>query len=360
MRRYLELHSAKTHIRTLRMYLQYFLIAWILSCSFCSEAMANDESAAGNRSDSPKAIRKDKQQVANLAGKAGRIPADLKVIDNIIFKSVDDVKLDLMLFLPAEKKFEKSPLVVYFHGGGWGGGDKFKIFGRDLVEVIRQLNKRGITCASVEYRLANGKPATANESVADCKDAVRFLAHQVQAIKYGLDSERIGTFGSSAGGHLTLVAALGNDQDYPCDPTLNDSGAKICCVAAYYPMTSFVRPELFDGSNFERPTRFVPILGGLPDAKRELALKLSPIELLNPHSPAIFLAHGDNDEVLSVKNSTTLRDAAQAIGVPVECIISKGAGHGFRGDSIEPSIATINARTVDFFVRYLIPNGESR
>ncbi|MDZ4848692.1 MAG: alpha/beta hydrolase [Pirellulaceae bacterium] len=349
---------AKTRVSTLRTYLQYFLIVGILGCSFCVEAKANDESAARNRSDSPKAIRKEKKQVANRADKQGQIPVDLKVVDNIIFKSVADVKLVLMLFVPAERKFEKSPLVVYFHGGGWGGGDKSKIFGRDLIEVIRELNKRGVTCASVEYRLANGGPATANESVADCKDAVRFLAHQ--AVKYGLDSERIGTFGSSAGGHLTLVTALGNDQNYPCDPTLNDSGAKICCVAAYYPMTSFVRPELLKGSNFERPARFVPILGGLPDTKRDLALKLSPIELLTPQSPSIFLAHGDNDEVLSVKNSTALRDAAHAIGVPVECYISKGAGHGFRGDSIEPSIATINARTVDFFMRYLGPNRESQ
>ena len=235
---------AKTRIRTLTMHLQYFLIAGILSCSFCIDAMADDETASRDRSDAPKAIRKEKQQVANRADKGGRIPADLKVVDNIIFKSVDDVKLDLMLFVPAERKFEKSPLVVYFHGGGWGGGDKSKIFGRDLIDVIRELNKRGITCASVEYGLANGGPATANESVADCKDAVRFLAHQ--AVKYGLDSERIGTFGSSAGGHLMLVAALGKDQDYPCDQTLNHSGAKNCCVAAYYPMTSFVRPELLN------------------------------------------------------------------------------------------------------------------
>lgn len=117
-------------------------------------------------------------------------------------------------------------------------------------------------------------------------------------------------------------------------PSENDSGAKIRCVAAYYPMTSFVRPELLKGSNFERAARFVPILGGLPETKRDLALKLSPIELLTPQSPLVFLAHGDNDKVLSVKNSTSLRDATQAIGVSVKCFISKGAGHCFRGDKI--------------------------
>ena len=282
---------------------------------------------------------------------SARVPADLKVVKDIVFKKVGDVTLDLMLFQPLEKKFEKSPLVVYIHGGGWGGGDKFNVLRRDLIEVIRELNRRGITCASIEYRLANGAPATANESVADCKDAVRFLAKH--AAQYGLDADRIGTFGSSAGGHLTLVTALGEDRDYPCDPALDGPPVKVRCVAAYYPLTSFLRPELMKGSNFERPARLVPILGGLLEEKRELAGKLSPIELLTPRSPPIFLAHGDADAVLSYTNSTALRDAAQALKVPVECLISKGAGHGFRGEAIEPSVAEINRQTVAFFLKHL-------
>src|SRR5213075_3159668 len=116
----------------------------------------------------------------------------------------------------------------------------------------------GFTCASIEYRLANGAPATANDSVADCKDAVRFLA--AHAAEYGIDPVRIGTFGSSAGGHLTLVTALGDDRDYPCDPSIEGPPVKIRCVAAYFPLVSFLDRELMKGSNFERPQRLVPLL----------------------------------------------------------------------------------------------------
>ena len=137
---------------------------------------------------------------------------------------------------------------------------------RDLVNVIRQLNQNGIACVSIEYRLANGGKATAYDSAADCKDAIRFLAKNAE--KYHLDPGRIGVFGSSAGGNLCLVTALGDDKDYPCDPALNGSGARIRCVAAYYPLTSFVNPEVLKGSNFERPERFVPILGGNLEDKR--------------------------------------------------------------------------------------------
>ncbi len=294
------------------------------------------------------------QEPASRAPRTTKVPADLQIRDGIVFKKVGDVSLDLILFQPLVNKYEQAPLVVYIHGGGFAGGDKTKVFKRDVIEVIGELNRRGFVCASIEYRLANGRPATLNESVADCKDAVRFFGKH--ATEYGIDPKRIGVFGSSAGGVLALITALGEDQDYPCDRALDDSPAKVHCVAAYYTGASFVHPELAKGSNFENPRRLLPILGGPLEEHRELAKKLSPVELLRPESPPIFLAHGDSDKVLSSLNSTFLRDAAKAQGVPVECVISKGAGHGFSGDDIQPSIAEINRQTINFFVRYLTSN----
>lgn len=283
---------------------------------------------------------------------APRLPADLKITDNILFKEAGGQKLELMLFAPLEKKFEKSPLVVYIHGGGWGKGDRYKALRADIINVIRALNQQGVTCASVEYRLADGGEAKVMDSVADCKDALRYLA--AHAAEHGIDPQRIGTFGSSAGGHLTLVTALGPDADYPCAlPAPDPAALKIRCVAAYYPLVSFQDTELMKGSNFERPQRMIPLLGGLAKDKPELAAKLSPLKLLRPTSPPIFLAHGDADKVLSFQNALAMRNAAQAAGVPVECLISKGADHGFSGTAIDPTIATINEHTVAFFMRNL-------
>ncbi|TDU66157.1 acetyl esterase/lipase [Prosthecobacter fusiformis] len=280
-----------------------------------------------------------------------RLPADLKIINNIVFKEAGGQKLDLMLFQPLEKKFDQAPLVVYIHGGGWGKGDKYKALRQDIIGVIRSLNQEGIACASIEYRLVDGQPTTANDAVADCKDAVRFLARH--AGDYGIDPERIATFGSSAGGHLTLVTALGEDADYPCDPAIPGPPVRIRCVASYYPLVSFVDRELMKGSNFERPQRLLPLLGGTLEEKRDLALKLSPIELLRADSPPIFVAHGDDDIVLNFQNAIALRDAATAKGIPIECLISKGAGHGFSGESIHPPRSEIQSRTVAFFLKHL-------
>lgn len=220
------------------------------------------------------------------AQRANRAPADLKIVKDVIYKKVDGSSLDLWLFPPAAKNFDRAPLVVYIHGGGWGGGDKERVFKSHVLDTVRQLTQNGVMCASIEYRLANGGKATAYDSAADCKDAVRFLAGNGE--KYGLDPERIGLFGSSAGGHLALVTALGDDKDYPCATKPDDRKGKIRCVAAYYPCTSFVHPEVLKGSNFERPPRFLPILGGSLDAKKEIARKLSPVELVQRDSPPSF------------------------------------------------------------------------
>ena len=281
-------------------------------------------------------------------------PSDLKVVDDIVYKQAGNQKLVLMLFNPLERKPGKSPLVVYIHGGGWAGGDRYKLFRPHLISVVRELNKRGVTCASIEYRLAKPGSATVMEGVADCKDALRFLANN--ADQYGIDPGRIGVFGESAGGHLCLIAALGDERDYPCDPAVPGSPVKIRCAAAYYPRVSFSDFALLVTERFsaERVRKDLErILGGPLDQKQEVIRKLSPIELLRADSPAILIVHGDKDDILPVSNATAMRDAAQTKGVAVECIICKGAAHCLDGKNLDPTEEEITRRTVDFLMKNL-------
>jgi len=283
------------------------------------------------------------------------LPPGLKTEDNVVYKKIDGQELALTMFYPAVKKFDRAPLVVYIHGGGWGRGNRFTIITSGFIDVFRQLNDAGFVGAAIEYRLADGHGSTAYDAVADCKDAIHFLVKN--AARFGIDPNRIGTIGGSAGGHLSLVTALGSDADYPCDPELAKYPGKILAEAAYFPLISFVDTKMFVGSNFARIQRLVPLLGGTLEEKRAIAEKLSPALRLKKEIPAILLAHGYQDRVLNVVNSTTFAELCQQKGVPVECIIVKGADHGFRGDNIQPSQAEITARTTNFFLKYLLPPG---
>jgi len=98
-------------------------------------------------------------QVSALAAFAGSVervaaadrfpsfPPELKIVRSVPFKQIEDKTLDMMLFLPQEKKFEKSPLVVFIHGGGFAGGDKFHVRRHDILGVLNELTVRGFTCA---------------------------------------------------------------------------------------------------------------------------------------------------------------------------------------------------------------------
>ena len=283
------------------------------------------------------------------------MPTDLKVIDNITYKHVGDQKLELMLFEPLTHPSGKSPLVVYIHGGGWTGGDRYKMIRPHLANVIRDLNYRGVTCASIEYRLAKQGKATVMESVADCKDALRFLVNNAE--KFGFDPDRIALFGESAGGHLVLVTGLGDEKDYPCDHTILGPPAKVRCIVSYYPRTSFSDPSLLITERYNRENinkNMQQILGVTWDEDKNLLRKLSPLELVRQDSPPIQLVHGDKDETLPVSNSTAMRDAALAKGVPVDCIIVRGAAHCFDGKDIHPTDNEIEKSSVDFFTKYLI------
>ena len=78
------------------------------------------------------------------------------------------------------------------------------------------------------------------------------------------------------------------------------------------------------------------------------------LELVRQDSPPTQLVHGDKEETLPVSNSTAMRDAALAKGVPVDCIIVRGAAHCFDGKDIHPTDNEIEKSSVDFFTKYLI------
>ncbi len=271
---------------------------------------------------------------------------------DIIYKTVNDENLDLIFFLPKIKKYDKTPVMLYTHGGGWGKGDKYNILQRDFIETLQILTDNGIACASIEYRLTRPGISTAYDCVVDCKDAGRFLMKNAK--EYGLDEKKIGVWGGSAGGHLSLMTALGTPKYFPGEKDLKNFDPDYKCVASYFPLTSFLNPKTLQGSNFVNPNRFIPMFGGLLEEKRDTAKLISPVEYLNKNSPPILLLHGDNDKVLSINNSLYMMEVAKEKGAPVEMLTVEGGGHGFQGENIKPLMSEINKISAKFIMKHLL------
>ncbi len=269
----------------------------------------------------------------------------------IVYKEVDGRRLTLDLFLPAEKPAGRMPFMVFIHGGGWSGGEMLGLLIPVFYESLKTILAHGIACATVDYRLVKRGQSTAYECVVDCRDAVRFLC--ANAERFGLDPDRLGVWGGSAGGHLSLMTALADNTRFPGDPRWAGVVPKFSCVLAYYPLTTFMVPELHQGGLFTKPGSFRHLTGGTLEEAPDRARLFSPAEYLRPDSPEILLLHGDEDTVLPLAYSTYFKQRADELGARVQLLVVKQARHGFSGSAIEPPMAEINRRAAEFIISHL-------
>ena len=108
------------------------------------------------------------------------------------------------------------PCVIFVHGGGWKGGDK-----KSAKQNAAWLVEHGFAVASINYRLTDVArwPAQIN----DCYEAVRWV--RSHAREHGIDPDRIGAFGTSAGAHL---AALMGTRLYPGEESVSSRVQAVC------------------------------------------------------------------------------------------------------------------------------------
>jgi len=159
----------------------------------------------------------------------------IKVTPDIPYADTANAAQRLDLYLPAKRASDKPlPVIVFIHGGAWQAGNKAD--GRASVQ--RFVSSGQYAGASVEYRLS--QQAKWPAQIEDCKAAIRWL--RAYAKENGLDPERIGVWGTSAGGHL--VAMLGVSGGVKeLEGTLGkhlDQSSRVTCVADYFGPTNLL------------------------------------------------------------------------------------------------------------------------
>ncbi|MFI3293188.1 MAG: prolyl oligopeptidase family serine peptidase [Rikenellaceae bacterium] len=268
--------------------------------------------------------------------------------ETITYKTVDGKKLNILFFYPEESKMAESnnPWILYVHGGGWAGGNKLNIGGQSTVGTLRMLLNKGYVCAAIDYRLAKA-PTTSFESLIDVKDATRFLINNSK--EYKLSKKNYGIWGGSAGGHLSLCAALAPDNSFPAELDLPKTKVAYKYILSLFPFTSCTNPEIFPNSIFADRTLFVRLLGcPLDEASPELVNLMSPSDLINKKSCPVLLVHGSADKTLPLINSEYLYNVGKERGANIELMVMQDAGHSFSGKKISPSLEVMYQRCFDF------------
>ncbi len=273
-----------------------------------------------------------------------------RVERDVVYGTAGETSLHLDLYRPRDESPSPLPCVVFLHGGGWWTGDKED-------PPIKDMARRGFAVASVEYRLSDTAHFPA--ALEDSKCAVRFL--RANAARYGIDPERIGVMGGSAGGHLALMVAFissstgSGEAPESFEGTGGNPGVSsaVRCVCAWFPPTDFTLR--LDGCKDE-VERF---LGASLEKDRALHVRASPITHAKKEAPPVLLVHGDHDTDVPFEQSRVLQARLEALGVPTELVVVKNAEHSFYAvkglPTPEPSPREILRLTEAFFARHLGP-----
>jgi acetyl esterase/lipase len=276
--------------------------------------------------------------------------ADFQILPDVVYKTVGGRELQLDLLIPRNLSQKPAPLLFHIHGGGWIEGSRYSIENSNHAEIIKACGKAGIICATIEYRFVDGK-ATIFDCVVDCKDALRFLVKHAK--EYGIDSTRIASFGGSAGGHLSLMTALGDPKDFPGDPALASyDPPALRCEVAFYPVTDFTDRSI--AQRWLTPKQAAIVFGGTAEEKTALARLVSPMHLIRKDSTPVYLFHGDQDKSVNVEHSRRLFQKGKTIGADIQFLEIKDGVHGF-GKDCTPSISQISATVSKYFIERLTP-----
>lgn len=203
--------------------------------------------------------------------------------------------------------------MVICPGGGYGG----LVMGAEGSGIAKWLNQHGITGIVLKYRLPKGNSMV---PLLDAQRAVRLA--RFHSREWGIDPERIGIIGFSAGGHLASTAATHFDTGSEKNP---DPVAK---VSSRPDFAVLIYPVISMGEKGHAGSR-KNLLGATPTP--ESIERFSNEKQVTAQSPPTFLAHALDDKVVPAENSKMFFEALQAKKVTAQYLELPSGGHGLNG-----------------------------
>jgi acetyl esterase/lipase len=216
-----------------------------------------------------------------------------------------------------------------------GGGYQNLSMDKEGSAVAKWLNSLGVSAFVLKYRL--GPRYHHPIELGDAQRAIRTV--RARAVEYGLQADRIGIMGFSAGGHLASTAGTHYDagNGAAADP-LDRPGSRPDFMVLCYPVISF-GPFAHVGSRRN-------LLGNDPDPK--LVENLSNELQVTGDTPTTFLFHTTTDATVPVENSVMFYSALRKAGVPAELHIYERGPHGVGLAPADPVLSTWPARLADW------------
>ena len=281
-----------------------------------------------------------------------------KIIHDIVYGHKDGMALSYDVIIPANDVQRNGATVIFVISGGWVSNwfPAERLLNRrdgGRGNLIPELLDDGYHVIILRHGSAPRYDVA--EAVDDVRKAVQHIRSDIP--NHGLDPERIGIFGFSAGGHLSLVLGTMGGEELPNwvrrsrlegrgegdEPSEKQIKAPVAAVVAWFPPTD-LRPLVGKSRNY-------PAL----DFDRDRVKEVSPVLHADAGDAPTLLLHGTADQLVPVRESQRMHDALDEAGVSTEIEIFQDAGHGFGGENKKRS----NVLAKEWFDRWLLSGSES-
>lgn len=280
--------------------------------------------------------------------------------EDVIYGRKYGTALTLDVFRPKEKANGLG--LIFVVSGGWFSAHE-AIAVKPFVEPFV---KRGYTVFAVVH--GSQPKFSIPEILDDMHRAVRYVRHHAK--EYGVDPERLGIYGGSAGGHLSLMqGTAGKAGDPGAKDPIDRESSRVAAVACFFPPTDFLNYGK-PGENavgrgvlqgFQAPFEFTErdtkrnLLARIDDEARrnEIGREISPVNHVTKDDPPTLIIHGDADQLVPIQQAELFGEACKKEGVEFELIVKEGAGHGWPG--LDKDIETL----ADWFDRHLAGGGKT-
>ena len=234
--------------------------------------------------------------------------------------------------------------IIYVVSGGW-----FSSHGSIRPVFYKTYLDRGYTIFAVVHGCQ--PKFTIPEIFEDMHRAVRFIRHN--AAQYGVDPNKLGITGASAGGHLSLtMGTMGRPGPQKAPDPVDRESSAVQAVACFFPPTDFLNygQPGEDAVGVGTLVKYKPACGPRADTSEErqkYGKELSPIYFVTAHTPPTLIIHGDADKLVPMQQAETFVKRAQDAGATAKLVAKQGAAHGW--PKIEEDLPTL----ADWFDEHL-------
>lgn len=219
----------------------------------------------------------------------------------------------LYAYFPAKETNNKRAILI-FPGGGYG----ILAISHEGHDVAKKFAAQGIAAFVVKYRLPDDEIMIQKENgpLQDAQRAIQLVREHAK--EWGIDSNKVGIAGFSAGGHL--ASTLGTHYQHPLIDNPYNINLRPDFMVLVYPVISMKDEITHKGSQLR-------LLGANPSLMQ--LTKFSNEMQVDSNTPPTFLIHAEDDKAVTIKNSLQFKEALEAQHVEVKLLTYQKGGHGF-------------------------------